>query len=96
LKVSAIDWEQHAILVEQGKGRKDRSVYLSADAMASLRACWRIRPPVVLGDDVFWNQKRQDRPLSIKAIQKKMERYAHAAGIVASCHALRHTFASNL
>ena len=34
--------------------------------------------------------------LSIKAIQKKMARYAAAAGIVASCHRLRHTFASNL
>jgi site-specific recombinase XerD len=96
LKASAIDWEQHALLVEQGKGRKDRMVYLSADAMASLRACWQMRPPAVPGDYVFWNQKRRDRPLSIKAIQKKMERYAHAAGIVASCHALRHTFASNL
>ena len=34
--------------------------------------------------------------LSIKAIQKKIERYAKAAGIKASCHSLRHTFASNL
>jgi integrase/recombinase XerD len=29
-------------------------------------------------------------------MQKKMERYAKAAGIKASCHSLRHTFASNL
>ena len=36
------------------------------------------------------------QPLSVKAIQKKMERYAKAAGITASCHSLRHTFASNL
>ena len=35
-------------------------------------------------------------PLSVKAIQKKMERYAKAAGLTASCHSLRHTFASNL
>ena len=32
----------------------------------------------------------------MKAIQKKMERYAKAAGLTASCHSLRHTFASNL
>ena len=38
-----------------------------------------------------WNRKRHDRPLSVKAIQKKMERYAKAAGIPASCHSLRHT-----
>lgn len=96
LKVSHVEWDQHALRVEQGKGRKDRVLYLSADALASLRACWQIRPPSVPGDYLFWNQKRQDRPLSIKAIQKKMERYAKAAGIVASCHALRHTFASSL
>jgi hypothetical protein len=41
-------------------------------------------------------RKRTQQPLSVKAIQKKMERYAKAAGITASCHSLRHTFASNL
>src|SRR5213593_2014729 len=45
---------------------------------------------------IFWNRKRAQQPLSVKAIQKKMERYAKAAGITASCHSLRHTFASNL
>ena len=40
--------------------------------------------------------KRAQYPLSVKAIQKKMERYAKAAGLTASCHSLRHTFASNL
>ena len=34
--------------------------------------------------------------LSAKGIQKKLERYAKAAGVKASCHSLRHTFASNL
>ena len=45
---------------------------------------------------MFWNRKRHDRPLSVKAIPKKMERYAQAAGITASCHRLRQTLASNL
>jgi integrase/recombinase XerD len=47
-------------------------------------------------DLVFWNQKRPQRPLSSKGIQKKLERYTQTAGIKASCHSLRHTFASNL
>jgi integrase/recombinase XerD len=34
--------------------------------------------------------------LSSKGIQKKLARYAKAADIKASCHSLRHTFASNL
>jgi site-specific recombinase XerD len=96
LKMRDLDWSQQALLVEQGKGRKERRVYLSADAVASLHACLQQRPSDVPSDMVFWNQKRPSHPLSVKAIQKKIQRYAKAAGITASCHSLRHTFASNL
>jgi len=96
LRLEEIDWTQQSIRIEQGKGRKDRLVYLSTDALAALRACLTARPTVVPEGLVFWNQKRPHRALSAKGIQKKMERYAKAAGIKASCHSLRHTFASNL
>jgi len=96
LKVSDIDWEQPALLVEQGKGRKDRWVYLSPDVVRRLQDCGPHRPASGPSDYFFWNQKRKAQPLSVKAIQKKMERYAKAAGLTASCHWLRHTFASNL
>ena len=96
LKASEVDWEQGAVFVSQGKGRKDRSVYMSPDATAALRECLKLRPAKVAGDRLFWNQKRKGSELSVKAIQKKMERYTKAAGIKASCHSLRHTFASNL
>jgi site-specific recombinase XerD len=96
LALPAIDWEQHALRIAQGKGRKERMVYVSADALAALRTCLAARPPAVPAEVVFWNQKRPQRMLSAKGIQKKLERYAKAAGIKASCHSLRHTFASNL
>ena len=96
LKVDNVDWEQKALLVEQGKGRKDRWGYVSGDALESLHECLRQRPLSASGTDLFWNQKQLRRPLTVKAIQKKMERYAKAAGVRASCHSLRHTFASNL
>ena len=73
-----------------------RQVYVSADALSALRTCLAVRPAAVPGEVVFWNQKRPHRALSSKGMQKKMERYAKAAGIKASCHSLRHTFASNL
>ncbi len=95
LTIDEIDWTQQAIRIEQGKGRKDRRVDVSPDAVASLQTCLTLRPAQVPGTAVFWNQKRPHRPLSITAVQKKMERYAKAAGITASCHWLRHTFASN-
>jgi integrase/recombinase XerC len=96
LQVRDIDWTPQALHIEQGKGRKDRRVYLSADAVTSWRECVQRRPSGVPGDAVFWNQKRPSRPLSVKAMQKQMARYANAAGIRASCHRLRPTFASTL
>ena len=96
LKLTQIDWDQEALFIVQGKGRKDRRVFLSSDAIASLRACTTVRPRGVPHDAVFWNRKRPHVALSVKAVQKKIERYAKAAGIHATCHQLRHTFASNL
>ncbi len=96
LKCHHLDWQASSLRVEQGKGKKDRQVFLSVDATASLRAALALRPGGVPKDAVFWNRKRPQRPLTIKAIQKKMERLAKAAGVEATCHRLRHTFASNL
>src|SRR6266436_1514663 len=96
LTLEQIDWEQQALHIVQGKGRKDRRVYMSPDAVASVQQCLAQYPGVQAQGYVFWNRKRAQQPLSVKAIQKKMERYAKAAGITASCHSLRHTFASNL
>src|SRR5439155_19738519 len=96
LRLADLDWEQQSIRIDQGKGRKDRIVSLSADALAALRTCLTGRPAVVPDGLVFWNQKRPHRALSSKGIQKKIERYAKAAGVKASCHSLRHTFATNL
>ena len=96
LKLEHIDWEQQALHIMQGKGRKDRRVYMSPDMVASLHQCLEQHPGNRAQGYVFWNRKRSQQLLSVKAIQKKMERYAQAAGITASCHSLRHTFASNL
>jgi site-specific recombinase XerD len=96
LTLEQIDWEQQALHILQGKGRKDRRVSMSPDMVASLHQCLDQHPGDRAQGSVFWNRKRRQQPLSVKAIQKKMERYAKAAGITASCHSLRHTFASNL
>jgi site-specific recombinase XerD len=96
LKLEHSDWEQQALHIEQGKGRKDRRVYLSSDAVASVQQCLAQHPGEQAQGDVFWNRTRHARSLSVKAIQEKMARYAKAARIPASCHSLRHTFASNL
>jgi site-specific recombinase XerD len=35
LRQGDLDWFQQALLIASGKGRKDRQMYLSADAIAS-------------------------------------------------------------
>src|SRR5213080_4430978 len=39
LKLEHIDWEQQALHIVQGKGRKDRRGYMSPDAVASVQQC---------------------------------------------------------
>jgi len=82
--------------IVQGKGRKDRRVYMAPEAVTSVQQCLEQHPGARAQGSVLWNRKRLQQPLSVQAIQKKMERYAKAAGITASCQSLRHTFASNL
>src|SRR6266705_1061959 len=76
LKLEHIHWYQQALQVVQGKGRKDRRVYLSPDAVASVQQCLAQHPGARAQGYVFWNRKRQGQLLSVKAIQKKIERYA--------------------
>jgi site-specific recombinase XerD len=44
LKLAQIDWEQPALHIVQGKGRKDRRVYMSPDLVASLHDCLAQHP----------------------------------------------------
>ena len=46
LTLDAIDWEQAALRIVQGKGRKDRIVYVAPDALAALRTCLAARPRI--------------------------------------------------
>src|SRR4030095_13391072 len=38
-----LDWDQQSLRITQGKGRKDRIVFVAADALAALRTCAGIR-----------------------------------------------------
>src|SRR3989442_12972018 len=73
LKLGQVDWEQQGLRILQGKGRKDRHVYMPPDLVPSLHQCLEQHPGTRAQGYVFWNRKRAQQPLSIKAIQKKME-----------------------
>jgi len=97
LTLGAIDLKQRRIMVLNGKGSKDRVVYMSQDAAEALDAYLKLRrhsrmKKVFLVDKGTYKGK----PISVRGIQKRIEYYAKKSGITVCCHRLRHTMASQL
>jgi site-specific recombinase XerD len=97
LTLSAIDLKRRRIVVKNGKGGKDRVVYISKDAEAALIEYLRIRP-LCGAKKVFLVEKGtyRGKPLSVRGIQKRIEYYARKTKLKVSCHHLRHTMATQL
>ena len=77
----------------QGKGRKERMVFLSATSAIRLVEYLEIRPTCA-SSRIFLN--RRGHPITITGIQLQLATYCHKAGIWVTCHQLRHTFASRM
>jgi site-specific recombinase XerD len=97
LSLADIDLRRARISVQRGKGGKGRVVYLSRDAYQALVAYLRVRPSC-RAKKLFLAENGTSRggPLSVRGIQKRMERYSRKAGVSVSCHQLRHTMATQL
>ena len=96
LTADAVESQRRQILVSNGKGGKDRVVYMSEDARSALLAYLEKRSSKVKG--LFLVQKGPMRggPLSVRGIQKRIEYYARKSSLDVSCHRLRHTMATQL
>jgi len=92
-----IDIKQRRIMVLDGKGGKDRVVYISDDAVDGLLTYLKQRSHLRT-KKVFLVEKGdyKGQPISVRGIQKRMEYYAKKAGLKISCHHLRHTMATQL
>jgi site-specific recombinase XerD len=97
LTLGALDLKRKKILVRNGKGRKDRVVYLSNDSLEVLMRYLTLRPSS-RAKGIFLVEKGtfKGRVLSVRGIQKRMEYYARKTGLKVSCHQLRHTMATQL
>ena len=97
LSIAAIDLKRKRIMVQHGRGGKDRVVYISRDAHDALMAYLGVRPATG-ARQVFLVGKGRDKgtPISVRGIQKRIEYYAKRAGVKVSCHQLRHTMATQL
>ena len=92
-----IDLKRRMLLIQDGKGAKDRIVYISNDALHVLLNYLRVRPSNKV-KNVFLVEKgpRTGQPISIRGIQKRMEYYARKTNLKISCHHLRHTMATQM
>jgi site-specific recombinase XerD len=97
LSIDAIDSGRRQLFVFNGKGSKDRVVYLSEDTSTAL-AEYLNKRVALKAKRMFLVQKgpMKGKPLSVRGIQKRMEYYAQQSGIEVSCHHLRHTMATQL
>ena len=85
--------EQVARLRVRGKGRKERIVWLTPPLYATVQAWLQTRPQSA-SEHLFLNQHH--RLLSVSGIQYRLKQYTQDAGVQATCHQLRHTFARRL
>lgn len=97
LTLDVIDYRRSQIQVRAGKGAKDRIVYISNDAAVALAAYLRKRPTTD-EKQIFLAEKGRckGKPISVRAMQKRIEYYAKKSGIHVTCHRLRHTMATQM
>jgi integrase/recombinase XerC len=84
-----------SVLVQHGKGGKQRSVPLNSEARKALQEWCAVRPQ----KEYLWTaiEGEGNDALSGRAVQRILERYAKAAGIdELTPHVCRHSFAKNL
>jgi site-specific recombinase XerD len=103
LKVKHIDRAQNVIRIEQSKGRKDRNVMLSEEALDLLGQWWKVRPrryDAGLATSECWlfPGTRAGQPMSPRQLNRLFHQAATAAGITkaVTLHGLRHSFATHL
>jgi site-specific recombinase XerD len=96
LTTDAVDCRKRQAFAASGKGAKDRVVYLSDDARAALEAYLSMRSSKAKRLFLVRKGPMKGTPISVRGIQKRIERYARKSGLPVSCHRLRHTMAAQL
>lgn len=95
LKITDIDSARMLLRVDQGKGNKDRYTLLSQVALETLRMYWKEYRPK---NWLFPKDTCPENHVPIDTIRQVFKRAKRAANVrkPASCHTLRHSFATHL
>jgi len=93
LRLQDLDLDARTLTVTAGKGMTARTIELEKKAAQALKTYIAHRPKT-FDQHVFLN--RYGEPISERGIRKLVAKYVRAGGITkkASCHSLRHTFAT--
>lgn len=93
LRPQDIDWMSGKLMVREGKGKKDRTLWIGEEDLDLLRQ-WREKRP---GGEFLFTTLRGER-LDDRYLRAMVKRLARKAGIAKDVHphTLRHTFATDL
>ncbi len=93
MKIEDFDFENKLLRVQQGKGKKDRNTILSEKIVEVLHKYTKNKN---IGDYAFESQR--GGKLTKRSVQKSFSDALKKSGIKkkASCHSLRHSFATHL
>jgi integrase/recombinase XerD len=96
LKVNDIDWQSGNVMVREGKGKKDRSLWIG-DADLKLLKKWR-KYQEKLPESAFLFTTSDGKRMQDRYLRCVVKRLAQQAGIAKDVHPhmLRHTFATDL
>jgi len=97
LKWRDVDLTTGKLMVRQGKGSKDRTLWVAEGDIHRLRS-WRDRQAAQCGQCDYMFTTLQGQPLGHRYVQRMVKRYVAKAGIDKniSPHTLRHSFATDL
>ncbi len=98
LKVDNVDWERGTLLIDQGKGGKDRHVPIGERAMAWLhKYIEEVRPSLAsLSNETTIYLSRRGKRFGAPNLSQLVRDYIRRSGIgkAGSCHLFRHTTAT--
>jgi site-specific recombinase XerD len=96
LKVSDIDWQSGKLMVREGKGKKDRTLWIGLEDLDLLKKWLKFK--VQVPENEFLFTTHDGKRLQDRYLRFMVKRLARHAGINKDVHPhmLRHTFATDL
>jgi len=92
LRLEDLDLPERRLTVRQGKGRKDRTVYLTATAVRALQGYLALRGMGPSSHVLLYHNK----PVCKDLIRSRIKMAGERVGVKVSPHRLRHTYATLL